>query len=603
MTSVLSCGLSVPVASTMQRPAAVRRVVSPWLPKTACWQLYAILLIGAVVGCREKRNLYELPPVDQLSAAHSSSQHGIAFADVAAARGLNFALPEQKRPMRTLDAFGCGCAAFDVDNDGWQDILIMADPHPVLFRNTGGGHFVEHTESAGLTALQAGNWIGCAVADYDGDGWLDLLLTGFHRLALCRNEQGRRFVDVTTAVGLDPQNHERWGSGAGFMDLDGDQWLDLVIFNYVVYGPNVKQFCREGDGVQTSCPPSEYEPERGEIWRNVGGQKFELVPDDQGMASTSGVGLVLAFTDLDDDNLSDFYIGNDGQKAELMHNRGHMRFENIGMSSGIAVSRKLEALAAMGADWGDFDRDGRLDLTVTNFQNRGAVLFHNLGDKLFSDISQMVGIEQATVHRLGFGLNWVDFDNDGWLDVAYVNGHVYENVSEWLPDVSYRQPVTLMRNERGRKFVDLVPALAREVARPLVGRGSASLDFDNDGRMDFLAIDYEGPVMLLHNQTRNAHHWLTLDLRGAGPNRFAYGARITAKAGDRVWVEQVSAASSYLSSEDPRVHLGLGDATRVESLTIRWTSGREQTLRDVAVDRVLRIEEDADTPPRRSVIP
>lgn len=492
--------------------------------------------------------------------------------------------------MRSNEAFGCGCAACDINNDGWQDILLIGDPHPQLFRNDGAGHFINVTTEFGLQELNA-DWTGCAIGDYDGDGWLDFLLTGFHRLALLRNMGGERFEDVTRSVGLDSQNHDHWGASAGFSDLDSDSQLDLVILNYVQFGPDSKQYCELQPGIKSGCPPKEYPPERGEIWRNTGQGKFELVPDEQGMRATSGVGLVLAFTDLDDDGQVDFYIGNDGVPADLMHNLGGMRFENIGVASGLALGPDATAMAAMGADWADFDRDGRLDLTVSNFEHRAFAVFRNEGTLFFSDATHKTGVAALTRSRLGFGSNWLDFDNDGWPDLAFVNGHVYDNAHELDSRSSFRQPTLLLRNEQGRRFVDLVPRLDSEVARPLVGRGSATLDFDNDGAIDFLAVDYEGTPYLLHNRTRNANSWITLDLRGVVPNRFAYGARVVAKSGQQIWIGEVSPASSYLSSKDPRIHFGLGSVARLESLTIRWPSGKEQVLDNVPANQILRIDE------------
>lgn len=562
--------------------------------KRRCLRMFLLALLSVCTGCGTKTSGPGQAPAAVGKVSNDPRRidlHGIDFRDVSNVRGLDFVWPEQIRPMRTPEAFGCGCAAFDFDNDGWQDVLLVADPYCKLFRNLGGGRFLDVTESLGLHEVMAQNWIGCAVGDYDGDGWLDLLLTGFHRLALCRNDAGQKFADVTTAAGLDPDNHNHWGSSAGFMDLDGDQWLDLVIINYVEFGPDSKQFCEITKGIKTSCPPTHYVPEQGEIWRNTQDQRFEMVPPEQGMQSTSGVGLVLAFADLDDDRRMDFYIGNDGKRADLMHNLGEMRFENIAVEAGLAFDRQLVAPAAMGADWGDYDRDGKLDLTVSNFQSLSFLLFRQYGVNSFFDVSTSVGIAQATHNRLGFGLNWIDFDNDGWLDIAYVNGHVYENVADSGTAATYRQPLMLMRNVGGKKFEDLVRGLPPEVARPMVGRGSATLDFDNDGKMDFLVVDYEGPVMLLHNRSQTKNHWIMFDLRGAGPNRFAYGAQIFAQSGQQIWKAQVSPSSSYLSTEDPRVHLGLGSVELLEVVTIRWPSGTEQTLHNVAADQIHRIEE------------
>ncbi len=516
----------------------------------------------------------------------------VSFADVATERGLRFVWPEQPRPMTALDAFGAGCAAFDGDNDGWQDVLLVGDPSPTLFRNVRGGRFEEVTLESGLKAV-AGHWTGCAVGDYDGDGLLDILLTGYHQLALFKNVGGLRFELATETAKLDPSNHGYWGASAGFMDLDGDSWLDLVILNYVIYGPDSQKYCEYSPGVRSGCAPKTYLPERGQIWRNTGTGAFELVPSEQGIQQTHGVGLVLAFTDLDADGRMDFYIGNDGVAADLLHNQGQMRFENIASVAGVATSDNGGAVSAMGADWADFNRDGILDLAVTNWHGNSFVLFQGLGQRLFMDCAKLNDLAQRTKNHMGFGAKWIDFENDGWSDLFFVNGHVYDNSAEIHgPSVPFRQPMSLFWNDRGRKFFDMTPQLGADIQRPMVGRGSATADFDNDGRVDLLAVDFEGPAMLLENRTKTKHHWLKLDLRGKTPNVFAYGARVVGKAGNQVWLAEVSPASSYLSSSDPRIHWGLGELTTLETVTIRWPSGSEQTLHNVAADRILRVIEE-----------
>lgn len=516
----------------------------------------------------------------------------LSFVDVAHDRGLRYLWPEQPRPMTALDAFGAGCAAFDADNDGWQDVLLVGSPSPALFHNVGGARFQEVTDESGLKAV-TGHWTGCAIGDYDGDGLLDVLLTGYHQLALFKNLDGRRFREVTTTAVLDPSNQGYWGASAGFMDLDGDSWLDLVILNYVIYGPETQKYCEYTPGVRSGCGPKTYLPERGQIWRNTGAGAFELVPPERGMQQTHGVGLVLAFTDLDDDGRMDFYIGNDGVAADLLHNQGHLRFENIASVAGVATSDNGGAVSAMGADWADFDRDGRLDLAVTNWHGDSFVLFQGLGNKLFMDCAKRTDLARSTKNRMGFGAKWIDFENDGWPDLFFVNGHVYDNSAEIHGSgVPFRQPMSLYWNDRGRKFIDIVPRLGTDIQRSMVGRGSATADFDNDGRVDLLAVDFEGPVMLLENRTEANQHWLKLDLRGKAPNMFAYGAHAVGKSGNRVWLADVSPASSYLSSSDPRIHWGLGDVTTLETLTIRWPSGSKQTLHNLTVDRIVQVVEE-----------
>lgn len=516
----------------------------------------------------------------------------LSFVDVAQERGLAYVWPQQPRPMTALDAFGAGCAAFDCDNDGWQDILLVGSPCPAFFHNEGGGRFKEITEASGFQTLN-GHWTGCSIADYDGDGLIDVMLTGYHQLALFKNIDGLRFQDVTAAAGFDSSNQGYWGASSGFIDLDGDSWLDLVILNYVIYGPETRKYCEYTPGVRSGCGPKTYLPERGQIWRNTGQGSFELVPAEQGMQQTHGVGLVLAFTDLDDDGRMDFYIGNDGVAADLLHNQGQLKFENIATVAGVATSDNGNAVSAMGADWADFDRDGRLDLVVTNWQGDSFVLFQNVGNMFFVDCAKGTGLAGRTKNRLGFGAKWIDFENDGWPDLFFVNGHVYDNSAEIHGSgVPFRQSPLLFWNDRGKKFIDIVPQLGADVQRSMVGRGSATADFNNDGRVDLLAVDFEGPVMLLENRTESKHHWLTLNLRARKPNVFAYGAHVIGRSGEQVWQADVSPASSYLSSSDPRIHWGLGDVTVLETLTIRWTSGATKTLVNVAADQILRIVED-----------
>lgn len=492
--------------------------------------------------------------------------------------------------MTNLQAFGRGCAFLDYDGDGRQDILLVSSPHVILYRNTGDGRFEDVTQQTGLTAV-TGDWRGVAVGDYNSDGFPDLLLSGYHRLALLKNQAGKRFADVTQTACLPPNNHNHFGSSAGFMDLRGNGMLDLVLLNYVVFGPRERQYCELVPDIKSGCPPNYYRPEFGELWENLGNGRFRDATASSGMKNTHGKALVVAFADVNGDGRMDFYIGNDGTPAELMINQGGLHFKNTGVEAGVAYARMGHAIAAMGADWADYDRDGRLDLVVTAFSDETYSLNHNLGGGLFEQVNDATGISEPTRKRLGFGAKWLDYDNDGWPDILFANGHVYDNAERIDPLTNYREPIMLFHNEQGRKFEDLVPRLGGDLATPLVGRGCAVGDFDNDGRIDFLVVDYEGAPVLMHNVSQTQNHWITLDLRSDGPNRFAYGAQVRAKAGKEIWAGQVSPASGYLSSSDPRVHFGLGKIALLESVTIRWSDGRMETLKNIAADKILRVTE------------
>jgi len=514
---------------------------------------------------------------------------GVGFREVAAQRGVTFRLAARPYPLTILDSFGSGCAAWDANQDGWPDLLFVGSPHPVLFLNDGTGHFRDATAASGL-ADETGEWTGCAVGDWTGDGRPDLLVTGYRQLALYRNLGDGRLERVTTAAGLPPDNDQHWGASAGFIDLDGDQWLDLVVVQYVDFDADSRQHCEYKPGVKTGCTPSEYPPERPRLWRNTGTGTFEDVTDASGLSQSAGAGMVLAFGDVDADGRPDVYLGNDGRPADLMHNLGGMRFENLGLVAGVAVTETTSSMAAMGADWGDFDRDGHLDLAVTNFQKQGFALYRRTAPVLYSDIAARTGLAALTRPRLGFGVQWIDFDNDGWPDLACANGHVYDNAPALEgPGSSYRQPLSLLRNLGGKRLVDVIARQEEAVREPLVGRGLVRTDFNQDGRMDLVVVDHEGAPRLLENASPDAGHWLQLELTGRAPNQLAYGARVIGRAGDQVWVAEMSPANSYLSSSDPTLHWGLGPVERLDTVTVTWPSGETQTFNNIAANQKLRL--------------
>ena len=550
------------------------------------WLVLLLLVAPLLAGCNHASS--ERQPI----SATGASSEGVSFREVASRIGLDHVWTARPHPLTALDSFGSGCAFLDYDNDGWQDVLLVDQPVPALFHNHNGKRFELVTDATGLSAVK-GKWTGCAVADYDGDGWIDILLTGHHRLALLRNEGGRRWVDVTRIAGLDRENGQQWGSSAGFLDLDGDGDLDLVLLNYVVFGPDERQYCELAPGIRTGCPPSEYTAEYGAIWEQVDRGRFRRVPDERsGMASTHGRALVLAFVDLNRDGRMDFYIGNDGMPDDLMINLGGMKFENQAVEGGVAYgSMPGHTIAAMSADWADFNRDGRDDLFVTAFANEPYSLLRQLNDGSFEHAGHATSLSGPTLKSLGFGAKWIDFDNDGWPDLAVANGHVYDQSDKLDPLSPFRQPMMLFRNIDGQEFRDLLPTMEGDVRSPMVGRGLATGDYDNDGRQDILVVDHEGPVRLLRNTSATDHHWLTLELRAEGMNRYAYGAQITASAGEQTWISQVSPASSYLSSSDLRVHLGLGTVSQLDHLVIKWPSGGKTELWDVQVNRILRIKQ------------
>jgi hypothetical protein len=570
---------------------STRAPVSCFITTMVCRFLVLLPLlcaISVIEGCHSRTP--KSTPTPQPQGGFS-----VRFANVANEVGIRHRWPVHARPITIKDAFGEGCAFWDYDNDGWMDVLLIATPHPLLFRNTGNGRFVDVTSALGLDQIQ-GDWTGCAVGDYDGDGYQDLLLTGFHRLALLHNLAGRALRDVTRSVNLPPDNEGHWGSSAGFMDLDGDGRLDLVIANYVVFGPKEQQYCELSPGVKTGCPPRYYHPEFPKVWQNVGGRRFRDASAVAGMTASHGKGLVLAFADVDGDGRCDFYIGNDSMACDLFLNQGHLRFRNAADEAGLATARDGNVISAMGADWGDYDHDGRADLVVTNFSGVPFQLYRATGPNLFENVEEKVGLAEPTTKPLGFGAKWIDIDNDGWQDLVFANGHVYDDPGRLDGFSVLRQPPMLFHNEQGRHFEDIAPKLGSALTTPLLGRGLAVGDFDNDGREDVLIVDYEGEPVLLHNLSANENHWTTIDLRGNAPNPFAYGAKVAVHAAGAKYIGFISPASSYLSSSDPRLHFGLGTATRIDRVEITWPDGRREIHQGLPVDKILHLREGKSPP-------
>lgn len=520
------------------------------------------------------------------------------YRDVAREAGLDFHWGNNgKSPLTNLETFGCGCAFLDADGDGGMDVLLVGEPTAALFRNQRDGTFRNITSGSGLDRLR-GAWKGCAAGDIDGDGHIDLLLTGYNCLALLRGRGDGRWTDVTAEAGLRPQG---WASSAGFMDLDGDGWLDLVVGSYVVFNEHTRRYCEMRPGVRSGCPPQEYQPQFARVYRNDGRGGFQDISAAAGMKTTHGKALVVTFCDFNDDGRPDFYLANDGTPGDLMQNLGGGRFRNIGLEAGAAFGMLGQAQAGMGTDWADYDRDGRFDFAVSAFSGEPYSLYHNTG-LLFEHTGSSTGISEPTRAALGFGVKFTDADNDGWKDLVFVNGHVYDNVAQVEPGSTYRQPSMLFLNRGGTRFELAAAAAGPDFARPILGRGLAAGDYNNDGREDLLIVDYEGQVLLLKNESPAAHHWLTLDLRGGGKNRLAYGARAEVRAGGVRWIGQVSPASAYLSSSDPRVHFGLGDTAQVEAVRITWPDGSHEEVRQPPIDRIVRIQQ-GSAPQGRSTRP
>lgn len=551
----------------------------------------AVLGVGALAllsaGCRGG------PPSGtpaSSAAAGAPAASRLSFQDVARASGITFALGHGGRsPLNILETAGHGCAFLDVDGDGWLDVLLVGQPRCALYRNLGSRdgeppRFEEITAAAGLD--RAGYWMGCAVGDFDNDGRPDLLLTGYRRAALFRNEGGR-FRDVSAAI---PLPRHLWTTSAAFFDADGDGWLDLYIGAYVRFDRTTLQLC-DFAGVEAACPPTYYDAEVGRLYRNLRNGRFADVTRGAGLESSHGKTLGVAAADYDADGDTDLYLANDGMPGDLFRNEGG-RFVNVGHESGTAFNHASREQAGMGVDWGDYDGDGRLDLVVTTFQYEPTSLYRGEERGIFREEAFPAGIGDPTLSRLGFGARFFDADNDGDLDLIHANGHVQDNAGRLYPGVTYAQTTQLFENLGTGRFRDVSAAAGAGLRQAIVGRGLATGDYDNDGDIDVLVANLAGGPLLLRNDTAASRH-LTVRLRGRQSPRDGTGARLLLRAGGRTQVREAGTGGSYLSASDPRVHFGLGEAEAIESLTVQWPSGRSQTLLRATTGASLTLEERA----------
>ena len=531
-------------------------------------------------------------PTPQAGADGPTDGTVARFTDVARAAGLHYRWTVLgPRPLNILQTIGNGCAFLDCDNSGDLSILLVG-PKLALYKGDGHGHFTDVTRAMGLDRLH-GHFLGCATGDYDNDGYDDLYLSGYHTGLLLHNEKGRGFRDVTKEAGLKPQP---WGTACAFGDVDGDGRLDLYVANYADFGPNSSsQLCRfttEKFGVVlSSCGPRYYHGLKGVLYHNLGGGRFEDITRASGADAHAGRGLGAAFADYDHSGRAGLAITNDEAVGNLFQNVGGGRLKDVAVAAGVAYDRDGSVHGGMGMDWGDYDNDGRLDLFVATFRNEAKCLYHNEGG-LFTDRSYASGIGSAALPYVTFGAKWADFENSGWLDLMLTNGHVQDNIAK-IENTTYRQPVQLLHNLGGRSvlFEDASGPAGLSALPPIVGRGLAVGDFDNDGRMDALVVDSEGAPLLLRNDTAPIGHWLSVKLEGTRSNRDGIGALVTATAGGLTQMRLCHTDGSYLSASDRRVHLGLGQAARVERLSIQWPSGHTDVWHDLRADQQITLKE------------
>ena len=518
----------------------------------------------------------------------------VKFHDVAISSGIGYRwVVAGKRPLNILESIGNGCAFLDYNNDGNLDILLVG-PQLALYKGDGKGHFVDVTHETGLDKFH-GHFLGCAVGDYDGDGYDDIYISGFRTGLLLHNDHGKRFVDVTQSAGLKPQP---WGTSCTFFQpYKNSPALDLFVANYADFSnkPGIPQLCT-ARGMQTSCAPRYYTPIKGVLYHNTGHGHFIDVSRTSGMDTLSGRGLGDAVAPIDASGRPFLAVANDEMASDLMKpltSSGSPKYQNIGSISGIAFDRGGDIHGGMGTDWGDYDNDGKLDLFVATFQQESKSLYHNDGSDFFSDQAYGTGIAAATTPYVAFGCKFVDVNNDGWMDIAIANGHVQDNIKKIDPTTTYHQTPQLLMNSGGKviTFSDISSGVGPDFARRIVGRGLATGDFDNEGAEDILIVNSEGAPLLLHNDTKPSGHWLGIKLTGTTSNKDGIGAIVRLTAGGHTFTQLCHADGSYLSSSDLRVHFGLGATDKIDRITVTWPSGRVDTVPGPKVDRYVGITE------------
>ncbi len=534
----------------------------------------------------------------------------VSFTEIASAAVPNFKhIASFTSSKYLLEAMGGGIAMFDYDNDGRMDLFFtngagLKDPMTRketpdkrdqkfwnrLYRQKPNGAFQDVTDTAGLKGN--GYSMGAAAADYDNDGFIDLFVTGYQRNELYRNNGDGTFTDVTRRAGVEGGG---WSTSAGWLDFDRDGRLDLFVGRYLDWDFETGSlYC--GDtrpGLRAFCHPDNFKGVSNLLYRQSVNGTFEDVSAGSRIRDSVGKALGVAFGDFDNDGLTDIFVANDSVRQTLFHNKGDGTFEDIAVTAGAGYDENGKTFAGMGVDVGDYDNDGYMDVVITTLSNETYPLYHNEGDLSFTYATNTTGIGQITILYSGWGTRFLDADNDGFRDVFVAQSHVLDTIEKTHPYLRYKQTPLLMMNT-GKGFVNVSATAGPAFDNALAARGAAFGDLNNDGHVDIVVGVLDGkPLVLSNNGTRN--HWLGLSLIGSKSNRNGIGARITVTDNSgRKQIFDAQTAGSYLSSNDPRILVGLGQASGVRWIEVKWPSGKVQNVTDPQIDRYHVIREPVD---------
>jgi hypothetical protein len=545
-----------------------------------------------------------------LASGKDEEAFPVNFVDVAASAGLTepiiYGGVERKKYI--IETNGSGVAFLDYDNDGWIDILLLngtrlegfpkgKEPTIKLYRNKRNGSFEDVTVKAGLRSAGWGSAI--CVGDYDNDGYEDFFLTYWGQNVLYRNNGNGTFTNTTTKAGLATKGN-RWGSGCTFIDYDRDGKLDLFVANYLKFDLNSAPEPGKGanctwKGIPVNCGPKGLPTDTNLLYHNNGDGTFSDVSDSSGVSAVKGRYSMTATTiDFNNDGWPDIYIACDSTASTLYRNNRDGTFTDVAVETSVAYNEDGQAQAGMGVAIGDYNGDGLLDIFKTHFADDLPVLYKNSGREFFEDVSRAAGFDHTRFVEWGTG--FVDFDNNGAPDIMIATGNVYPEVEKLFAEYAHRSPRLVYQNLGNGRFKEVTAQSGPGVLLPKSSRGCAFGDFDNDGDVDVLVMNMNEPPLLLRNeyinkQSGQTNNWLQVKLKGTKSNRSAIGARVQVKSSGRVQVQEVTSQSSYYSHNDLRLHFGMGQNQKAVQIEIRWPNGQTETVKDVAVNQTVRIEE------------